>query len=87
VTASYQATASDSIIVATTAKGGLTVTLPSATGLVGKQYTIKKADTSRAAVKVAAHGSQHIDGSATQSLTAGYASLTVVCDGSAWQVV
>jgi hypothetical protein len=36
---------------------------------------------------VAAQGSQHIDGSATRSLTAGYASLTVVGDGSGWQVI
>ena len=87
VTASYQATASDSIIIATTAKGGLTVTLPPVSGLTGKQYTIKKADTTKTAVKVAAHASQHIDGAAAQSLTAGYSSLTVVCDGTAWQVV
>jgi len=87
VTASYQATVSDSVIVANAAKAGLTVTLPPVAGLVGKQYTIKKADPSKNAVKVAANGSQHIDGSPAQSLTTGYASLTVVCDGSAWQVI
>jgi hypothetical protein len=87
VTASYQATASDSIIVANAATGSLPITLPPVAGLVGKQYTIKKADASNAAVKVAAHGSQRIDGSPTQSLTAGYGRLTVVCDGSAWQVI
>lgn len=54
---------------------------------MGKQYTIKKADASKAAVQVAAYGSQQIDGSSTQSLTASYARLTVVCDGSAWQVI
>lgn len=87
VTASYQATVSDSVIVADAASGGFTVTLPSLAGLTGKQYTIKKADASNAPVKVAAYGSQQIDGSSTQSLTASYASLTVVCDGSAWQVI
>jgi hypothetical protein len=86
VTAGYQATVSDSVIVAD-ASGGFTVTLPPVAGLVGKQYTIKKADASKAAVKVAAYGSQQIDGSSTQSLTASYARLTVVCDGSAWQVI
>jgi hypothetical protein len=87
VTASYQATVSDSVIVADAATGGFTVTLPSVAGLAGKQYTIKKADASKAAVEVAAYGSQQIDGSSTQSLTASYARLTVVCDGSAWQVI
>jgi hypothetical protein len=87
VTASYQATVSDSVIVADAANGGLTVTLPSVAGLMGKQYTIKKADASKAAVKVAAYGAQQIDGSSTQSLTASYARLTVVCHGSAWQVI
>ncbi len=42
VTASYQATARDSIIVATAANGGLTVTLPPVAGLVGKQYTTRR---------------------------------------------
>jgi hypothetical protein len=51
VTASYQATVSDSVIVANAAKGGLTVTLPPVAGLVGSQFTIEKADTSRNAVK------------------------------------
>ncbi len=78
---------SDSVIVADAANGGFTVTLPSVAGLTGKQYTIKKADASNAAVKVAAYGSQQIDASSTQSLTASYASLTVVCDGSAWQAI
>jgi hypothetical protein len=87
VTASYQATVSDSVIVADAAHGALTVTLPPVAGLVGKQYTIKKANASKTAVEVAAYGSQQIDGSSTQSLTAGYARLTVVCDGSAWQVI
>ena len=43
--------------------------------------------TEHSAIKVAAYGSQQIDGSSTQSLTASYARLTVVCDGSAWQVI
>ena len=87
VTASYQATASDSVIVASAAHGGLTVTLPPVAGLAGKQYTVKKADSSRAAVKVAAYGSQQIDGASAQSLTTAYAHLTVVCDGQAWQTI
>jgi hypothetical protein len=87
VTANYQATVSDSVIVADAADGGFTVTLPPVTGLAGKQYTIKKADASTAVVKVAAQGSQQIDGSSAQSLTASYARLTVVCDGSAWRVI
>ena len=87
VIGSYQATVSDSVIVASTAHGALTVTLPPVTGLAGKQYTVKKADATRSAVKVAAHGSQRIDGVAAQSLTTAYAHLTVVCDGQAWQTV
>jgi hypothetical protein len=87
VTTSYQATVSDSIIVADAAKGGFTVTLPPVAGLAGKQYTVKKADSSRSAVKVAAYGSQQIDGAPAQSLTTAYAHLTAVCDGSAWQVI
>jgi hypothetical protein len=38
-------------------------------------------------MKVAAYGSQQIDGSSAQSLTASYARLTVICDGSAWPVI
>jgi hypothetical protein len=87
VTASYQATADDSLIVADAASGDLTVTLPPAAGLTGKQYTVKKADSSATTVKVAASGSAMIDGAPAQNLTTAFARLTVVCDGSAWQVI
>ena len=39
-------TAADSVIAADTSGGAFTVTLPSAVGLAGRQYTIKKNDAS-----------------------------------------
>jgi hypothetical protein len=66
-TANYTATASDSTIQGDATGGAFTVTLPSAVGISGRIYVVKKVDGSANAVLVASAGGT-IDTLATYSL-------------------
>ena len=85
-TGAYTLTASDSIVIADATSGAFTVTLPTAVGIPGRQYTIKKKDASSNAITVGTTSSQTIDGSASYSLVAIWKFVTVVSDGSNWLV-
>jgi hypothetical protein len=79
-------TATDSIVRADATSAAFTLTLPTAAGCAGREYRIKKIDSSAHIVTVATNSSQTIDGSSTQSLSSQYASLVVVSDGSNWML-
>jgi hypothetical protein len=86
-TTTYTATAADSTITADATSAGFTVTLPAATGLAGKTYTIKKIDSTANVVTVAGGGT-NIDGAATYAgLSAQWKVLRVVSDGTRWIIV
>jgi hypothetical protein len=87
-TADYLATTDDEII-AVDASGATAViiTLPTAVGMPGRQYVIKKVDGSASHVVVTTTSAQTIDGFTAQSLTVQYEALTVVSDGSNWLIV
>jgi hypothetical protein len=87
VSAAYTASAGDSVILADASRGAFAVTLPSASGARGRQYTVKKTDSSAGAVTVAAPGGELIDGAPARQLTAQYAAVTVLSDGSGWHVL
>ena len=78
---------SENVIMANAAGAALTLTLPSATGITGRQYSIKKVDTSGHAVTVSAGNGQLIDGAASFVLTTPYKFVTVITDGSNWNVI
>jgi len=82
-TAAYGITAGDEVILC---NGSFTVTLPSAVGLAGRQFTIKRINAS-GNVTVATTSSQQIDGASTRVLTAQYEAVIVVSDGANWWVV
>lgn len=83
-TTAYTATASVTVILCNATTAAFTVTLPTAVSVAGRQYTIKKTDSSANAVTVGTTSSQTIDGSATYSLPAQYNFVTVVSDGTNW---
>lgn len=86
-TADYVATSDDEVIAVDASTGpAVTITLPDAGGLEGRQYTVKKTDSSHHHVIVATTGAL-IDGYPTQSLTVQYEALTVISDGSNWLIV
>ncbi len=85
-TAAYALTTTDSVILADATSAAFTVTLPSAVGIAGRQYTIKKVDSLANAVTIAS-ASGTIDGATTKALSAQWQAVRVVSDGANWFVV
>ncbi len=73
--------------MANATSAGFTVTLPTAIGVTGIEYTIKKTDSSINLVTIATTSSQTIDGITTKTLGTQYASITVISDGANWQII
>lgn len=80
----YTIVAGDSTILAT---GTTTITLPTAVGVTGRQYTIKKTDAGGTNVTVAGNGVELIDGANTVVLNTQYEAVTVQSDGTQWWVI
>jgi hypothetical protein len=81
-TANYTVTASDS----TVAMGGtVTATLPDATAVNGRIYTILNVGAN--VVTVACTSGQTINGAATYTLTTQYSAVTVQSNGTAWNTI
>ena len=85
-TDAYTIVALDSTILADASSGAFTITLPTASGIDGRQYTIKKIDDSTNIVTVKADGTDTIDGLNSQSLANQYESMTLVADGTNWNI-
>jgi len=66
--------------------GTTTITLPAVSGNSGVSFAIKNMDAALTTT-IQADGAELIDGSNTQTLTTQYASVTVICDGTAWIIV
>jgi hypothetical protein len=86
-TAAYSITASDSVIATDTSSGTFAITLPSAASIAGRQYIIKKNDSSTNPLTVATTSSQTIDGASNAYLNFAGESLVVASDGSNWIVI
>ena len=87
VTAAYTLTSSDSTVLANASSAAFTVTLPDATTCSGREYVIKKIDSSANAVTVGVTGTQTIDGASSRSLASQYKYITVQSDGSNWYII
>lgn len=85
-TATYTATEDDQTILADATGAAFTVTLPTPVGIKGKTYTVKRLNAGANAVTIGTAAGL-IDGAATQALAAQYAKLTMVSDGTNWQVI
>jgi len=86
-TANYTVTAKDSIIAVDSTLGVLAIALPSAIGIAGREYTVKKVDNSGNWVSVSCSGADTIDGVPFKLLNTQYAYLIVVSDGYNWMIV
>lgn len=85
VTSSYSAADSDYLIMADAAGGAVTIALPG--NRLGKQYVIKKTDSSANVVTISAAGGETIDGAASLSITAQWQSYTIMGVAGGWAVL
>jgi len=86
VTANYTLTSLDHFISCDSTVSTFTVTLPAASGIAGRVYTIKKIDASINAVTVDGNGSETIDDSLTAIISDRYASIDIVSNGIGWWI-
>jgi hypothetical protein len=75
------------VAVAITSGFSETINLPSAVGIAGRQYTIKRTVAGIGSVTVDASGTQTIDGALTYSLPTQWKYVVVVSDGANWLIV
>jgi hypothetical protein len=86
-TANYTATISDGVILVDASGGGVTITLPPASGNPGVLIKIKKIDTTSLAVTIDGNAAETIDGGLTAVIVTPYVALAVQCDGTKWWIV
>lgn len=87
VTSTYAVLYTDEVVTCDATGGAFTATLPTAVGHEKKVFTIKRLNSGANAVTVGTTSSQTIDGSTTYSLSAQYASITVISDGANWHII
>lgn len=85
--ANYTLTSSDGIALVTSGASGVTVTLPTAVGIAGRRYDIKKVDNGIGILTINTTSSQTIDGQLNQYIPYQYYSLTVVSNGANWFLI
>jgi hypothetical protein len=86
-TTTYTLTTTDDTVLCDPTSAAFTVTLPTAVGVAGKRYTIKKIASSNNAVTVGTTSSQTIDGSTTFVIRDINQPLNVISDGSNWRIL
>lgn len=77
----------DNVLLCDATSASITVNLPSAGGIAGKRYAVKKTDASANTVTLDGAGAETIDGAATKVLSSQYASVEIVSNGSNWMIV
>ncbi len=80
------AAGNEAIILADAGSGNVTISLPAASAVAGRTYTIKKTNNGNNVI-IDGNASETIDGAATKTLSAQYSKVTIVCDGSNWFVI
>ena len=86
-TSSYTAGMGDSVILCNASTAPVTITLPSAAGIQGRSFQMKKTDASSNACTLATSASQKIDGASTVAISTRYSSTKVESDNANWQVI
>ena len=86
ITSDTTALSSDHTILCNATGGIATTTLPTAVGIVGREYTIKKTDSSLNLCAVDPDGSETIDGSAFKQILFQNSSMTIRSTGSSWMI-
>lgn len=87
VTSDLTLNASHRIVICDNGSTARTITFPTAVGIKGRTYTIKRDNTSTANVTIATTSSQMIDGEVAYTLTEAKESVSFISDGAGWKKV
>lgn len=79
--------ANETVIPCDATAAAFVVNLPTAVGIAGRVYIIKKVDATANAVTVTPNGAETIDGAATVVLAAQWAVTRVISDNANWLVI
>lgn len=85
-TANYTALSTDYFIFGDATAGNITITLPTAVGLAGKVFVVKKIDASANTVTIDANSTETIDNALTVVIGTQYQSYSVVSNNANWWV-
>ena len=77
---------SNAAILTTSSGGNVTITLYAASGNTGKIVQVKKMVAANSVI-IDGNSAETIDGATTQTITAQYTNLTLLCDGSNWHII
>jgi len=83
----YTATSSDDTVLCNATAGAITINLPTAVGISGKKYNIKKTDSSANAATIDPNGAETIDLAATVVISGQHDSYTVQSDNANWRII
>lgn len=86
-TADYTAVSTDSVILVDATGGAVTITLPTAVGISGKAFYIKRLNAGANTVTVDANAAETVDDGLTAVLTVQYEAITIVSDNVEWWIV
>tara|TARA_R110002074_G_C12367601_1_gene651175 strand:- start:43 stop:882 length:840 start_codon:yes stop_codon:yes gene_type:complete len=86
ITQNHTVTAGDHTIFANATSTNITVTLPTAANIMGRQYIIKRVDSGGNSVTIDPDGSETIEGATTMTL-ADQRSVVIQSDNSNWWIV
>lgn len=85
ITSNYTVLATDHMIFANASGGNIAITLPTASGIIGRQYIIKRVDGSANNVIIDPNASETIEGASNKSLT-DQCSVVIVSDNNNWWI-
>lgn len=86
-TTSFTADATASIFTCNATGGAIVATLPAVATVTGRAYTFKKTDAAANNVTVTGSGAETIDGANTKVLSAQFSRVSIVSDGTTWQIL
>lgn len=86
-TADYTITVADDIIRGDATGGNITINLPTAVGIAGRAYVVKKIDSTGNTVTIDPSGAETIDGSATKVISSQYNSYKIVSNNVSWDII
>lgn len=85
-TTPYTVLPGDDILLVNSGIGAIQLDLPTAIGILGQTYTIKKTSADTNVITIEPFGAQTIDGQANMTIDQQYTSFDIVSDGANWMV-